>query len=360
MKILAIESSCDETACAVIEDGRTVLSNVISSQADLHHLFGGVVPEIASRKHIEAIVPVLRSGLAEAGLTWSDIDCLAVTCGPGLVGALLVGVSFAKGLASALQKPLVPVHHLAAHLAANYLHSPDLAPPFMALIVSGGHSHIVLVRDYCDFDILARTRDDAAGEAFDKISRALGLGYPGGPLIDALAATGDPQAVAFPKPNLADHSLDFSFSGLKTAALNELNRQQLQADPEAVRQGSYDPRLADFCSSYQHAVVSELAGHAVAACLAHQVRRLVLAGGVAANQGLRKLVTRLTVENRIELFIPPAQLCTDNAAMVGAMAYYCPQPAGLDRWDAKPSLDLETWSREQTQALVQRGRLASS
>ncbi|NJP39923.1 tRNA (adenosine(37)-N6)-threonylcarbamoyltransferase complex transferase subunit TsaD [Oscillospiraceae bacterium HV4-5-C5C] len=360
MKILAIESSCDETACAVVEDGRTVLSNVISSQADLHHLFGGVVPEIASRKHVEAIVPVLRSGLAEAGLSWPDIDCLAVTCGPGLVGALLVGVSFAKGLAQALNKPLIPVHHLAAHLAANYLNSPELEPPFMALIVSGGHSHIVLVKDYCDFEVLARTRDDAAGEAFDKISRALGLGYPGGPLIDAIAASGNPEAVAFPKTRLADHSLDFSFSGLKTAALNELNRQQLQADPEAVKQGRYDTRLADFCSSYQHAVVSELASHAVTACSALGVNRLALAGGVAANHGLRQLLSRLTVQNEISLFIPPVQLCTDNAAMVGAMACYCPQPPDLDSWDAQPSLDLEDWSREQTQAFIQRGRLAIS
>lgn len=340
MLILGIETSCDETAASVVEDGRKVHSNIIWSQADLHKRFGGVVPEIAARKHVEAIVPTVREALNEAGVTLRDIDAIAVTQGPGLIGALLVGVSFAKGLARAANLPLIPVQHISGHVAANYITFPELDPPFVCLIASGGHSHIVLVEDYADFRLLARTRDDAAGEAFDKISRAIGLGYPGGPLIDRVARLGNPNKYVFPKTVFPDGNLDFSFSGLKTAALNFINQNKIRADerdfdPETVR-----PEVADFCASYQAAIVSVLTERAIKACRNTDSKRLALAGGVASNSSLRAaLATACEVEG-IEFFVPPPIYCTDNAAMIAAMAYHIEPLEDCGRLDAKASLKL--------------------
>lgn len=311
--ILGIESSCDETAASVVKNGRTVLSNVISSQVDLHKKYGGVVPEIASRKHVELILPVINQALEEAGIAINDVDAIAATYGPGLVGALLVGLTAAKAIAFALDKPLVGVHHIQGHIAANYIQFPELEPPFVCLVASGGHSHIVLVRDYDQFDILGQTRDDAAGEAFDKISRAIGLGYPGGPLIDKNAKLGNSSAIQFPRVHFDDGSLDFSFSGLKTAVLNYLNR--LEQTGETVN-------IPDIAASFQQAVVDVLVKNTLAAAKKHNINKIAIAGGVAANTQLRAEMKAAGDKNGIEVMYPPLILCTDNAAMIACAGYY--------------------------------------
>lgn len=340
MKILGIETSCDETAVAIVEDGRKVHANVIWSQAELHQHFGGVVPEIAARKHIEAIVPSMQEALSEAKMTLDDIDAIAVTQGPGLIGALLVGVSFAKGLAKSSNKPLIPVHHISGHVAANYIAFQDLEPPFVCLIASGGHSHIVLVEDYADFRILAKTRDDAAGEAFDKIARAIGLGYPGGPLIDKVARFGNPDKYVFPRTQFPDGSLDFSFSGLKTSALNFINQKKLKADKRDLVEETVRPEIADFCASYQAAIVSVLSERTVEAAKRSSTKRIALAGGVAANSRLRSELARLAKEEGIEFYVPPPVYCTDNAAMIAAMAYHVPASVDAFSLDAYASMAL--------------------
>jgi len=312
--ILGIETSCDETAAAVVSDGRAALSNIISSQVDTHRLFGGVVPEVASRKHSEAICAVVDEALGAAGLRFGQLDAVAVTYGPGLVGALLVGVSFAKALAFALKKPLVAVNHIEGHICANYLENGGqnrIKPPFAGLVASGGHTNIVWVSDYGGYEILGSTRDDAAGEAFDKVARALGLGYPGGPLLERLAATGCAQAIAFPKA-LAN-SYDFSFSGLKSAVLNYLNKCAMSGAPV---------NRADVAACFQKAVVEVLVEKTLAACAAKGAKRLALAGGVAANGALRAAMAGACLERGVELFVPPPVYCTDNAAMIAACGYH--------------------------------------
>ena len=311
MKILAIESSCDETAAAVVEDGRRVLSSVVASQVEEHQLYGGVVPEIASRRHVEAIAGLTEQALGSAGLIMSDVDGVAVTYAPGLIGALLVGVNFAKGQALRYGKPLIPVHHLRSHIAANYLAFPELAPPFLCLVVSGGHTHLVKAASYTDFTVLGRTRDDAAGECFDKAARAMGLPYPGGPHLDALAKTGDPAACKLPKPRT--DNLDFSFSGLKTAVINLLHNAEQKGE---------EINLPDLAASFQATVVDILCAHALQAAMQTGEKKLVLAGGVAANAGLRTELAARCEKAGIELFLPPLTLCGDNAAMVGAQGYY--------------------------------------
>lgn len=311
--ILGIESSCDETAAAVVANGTKVLSNVINSQINLHKIYGGVVPEIASRKHIENISPVVDEALSSAGVGFSDIDAIAVTYGPGLVGALLVGVSYAKALAFSLNKPLVPVHHIRGHITANSIAHPEVKPPYVCLVASGGHSHIVRVDSYTSFEVLARTRDDAAGEAFDKIARVLGLGYPGGPLIDSLAKEGNPLAVKFPRVQMAEGSLDFSFSGVKTAVINYLHKAEQRG--EAVNK-------ADIAASFQEAVCDALCTHTVAAALRVQAPTVALAGGVACNSCLRTMMTAECKKHGINVIYPPPILCTDNGAMIAAAGYY--------------------------------------
>ena len=311
--ILAIESSCDETAASVVRDGRVVLSNIISSQIDLHTLYGGVVPEIASRKHMERINQVVREALSEAGMTLRDLDAVAVTYGPGLVGALLVGVAHAKALAWAAGLPLVGVHHIEGHISANYIEYPDLEPPFGALVVSGGHTHLVRVKDYGEYDILGRTRDDAAGEAFDKVARAIGLGYPGGPKIDAAAKEGDPDAIVFPRGKVADHPYDFSFSGLKSAVLNYLN--QCRMKEEAIN-------VSNVAASFQKSVVDVLTDHAMMACDEFGFKTFAIAGGVSSNSALRAAMQKACDRKGIRFCRPSPVLCTDNAAMIGAAAYY--------------------------------------
>lgn len=313
VRILAIESSCDETAAAVVENGRKVLSNVISSQIELHKLYGGVVPEIASRKHIEKVNQVIQAALEEAGVTLDEIDAIGVTYGPGLVGALLVGVAEAKAIAFAKGLPLVGVHHIEGHISANYIEHPDLEPPFMSLVVSGGHTHLVSVEDYGVYKILGRTRDDAAGEAFDKVARAIGLGYPGGPKIDALSKQGDPHAITFPKAHVADAPLDFSFSGVKSAVLNYINSCEMKGE-------SFEP--ADIAASFQEAVVEVLVEHSMAAVDMYGVDKFAIAGGVAANQGLRQAMKAACEKKGIRFYYPSPIFCTDNAAMIGAAAYY--------------------------------------
>ena len=313
VRILAIESSCDETAAAVVENGRKVLSNVISSQIELHKLYGGVVPEIASRKHIEKVNQVIQAALEEAGVTLDEIDAIGVTYGPGLVGALLVGVAEAKAIAFAKGLPLVGVHHIEGHISANYIEHPDLEPPFMSLVVSGGHTHLVSVEDYGVYKIMGRTRDDAAGEAFDKVARAIGLGYPGGPKIDALSKQGDPHAITFPKAHVADAPLDFSFSGVKSAVLNYINSCEMKGE-------SFEP--ADIAASFQEAVVEVLVEHSMAAVDMYGVDKFAIAGGVAANQGLRQAMKAACEKKGIRFYYPSPIFCTDNAAMIGAAAYY--------------------------------------
>ena len=313
MKILAIESSCDETAAAVVENGRTVLSNVIASQVDAHIVYGGVVPEIASRMHTEAVTGVVKTALEQAGCTAESIDAVAVTYAPGLIGALLVGVNFAKGLSLATGKPLVPVHHLRSHIAANYISSPALEPPFLALVVSGGHSHIVSVRDYTDFEIIGKTHDDAAGECMDKAARALGLPYPGGLNLDKAAKGGNPKAYAFPHPKVEGSEFDFSFSGLKTAAVNAIHKAK-QKNEQII--------VADFGASYISAVVDCLTDNTIRAAEKTGAKKIVLAGGVSANSVLRQKMSELCAKKGLELFFPELSLCGDNAAMVGAQGYF--------------------------------------
>ncbi len=331
--ILAIESSCDETAAAIVKNGREVLSNVISSQIDLHTLYGGVVPEIASRKHIEKINQVVEQALSEAHMTWDDITAIAVTYGPGLVGALLVGVSFAKALAFALKKPLIGVHHIEGHISANYIENKELEPPFMCLVVSGGHSHLVKVKDYGEYEILGRTRDDAAGEAFDKVARAIGLGYPGGPKIDKVSNEGNPEAIAFPRAKVADNEYDFSFSGLKSAVLNYLNSCEMKG--ESVNQ-------ADVAASFQKAVVDVLVGHSMTALERYGFKKFAIAGGVASNTHLRAAMVEACEKQNVEFYHPSPILCTDNAAMIGAAAYYEYEKGVRHSWDlnAVPNLKL--------------------
>ena len=311
--ILAIESSCDETAAAVVKNGREVLSNVISSQIALHTLYGGVVPEIASRKHIEKINYVIKEALDQAGVTLKDLDAVGVTYGPGLVGALLVGVAEAKAISYAAKLPLVGVHHIEGHISANYIENKDLEPPFICLVVSGGHTHLVTVRDYGVYEILGRTRDDAAGEAFDKVARAIGLGYPGGPKIDKVSKEGDPDAVHFPRAKVEDAPYDFSFSGVKSAVLNHLNGCRMKGE-EIVQ--------ADIAASFQKAVCEVLVSHAMDAVLDQGIRKLALAGGVASNSTLRRMMQEACEREKTAFYRPSPILCTDNAAMIGAAAYY--------------------------------------
>ncbi len=307
--ILAVETSCDETAAAVVENGREVLSNVISSQIDLHTLYGGVVPEIASRKHIEKINQVMAEALLQAGKKLSDMDAVAVTYGPGLVGALLVGVSAAKAVSFASGIPLVGVHHIEGHISANYIENRDLEPPFVCLVVSGGHSHLVVVKDYGEYEILGRTRDDAAGEAFDKVARAIGLGYPGGPKIDKVSREGNPEAIAFPRAKVGDSDYDFSFSGLKSAVLNYLNSCEMKGESFCQ---------ADVAASFQKAVVDVLAEHSMHAVESCGIKKFAIAGGVASNTALREALTIACEERGVTFYHPSPLLCTDNAAMIGA------------------------------------------
>lgn len=309
---LGIESSCDETSCSVVKDGRIILSNVIASQADFHSAYGGVVPELASRMHVEAIVPTTMKALADARVSYTDLSAVCVTKGPGLVGALLVGISAAKGICEVTGLPLVGVGHIEGHISANFLSDADLVPPFICLVVSGGHSHIVYVEDYGKYEILGRTRDDAAGEAFDKIARAIGLGYPGGPKMDRAAVGGDPHKFIFPQTHFP-HSFDFSFSGIKTAALNQINH---------LKMASLDIPLADFAASYQYAIVKVLAENTMDACRQKGCSRLCMAGGVSANSHLRKIMQEQSDANNIHLSFPPPVLCTDNAAMIASAGYY--------------------------------------
>lgn len=311
--ILAIESSCDETAAAVVKNGREVLSNIISSQIELHKLYGGVVPEIASRKHIEKINPVIREALAEAGMKLEDMDAIGVTYGPGLVGALLVGVAAAKAISYAKNIPLVGVHHIEGHISANYIENKDLEPPFLGMVVSGGHTHLVMVEDYGKYEILGKTRDDAAGEAFDKVARAIGLGYPGGPKIDKLAKEGNPQAIAFPRAHVADALLDFSFSGLKSSVLNYINSCEMKHQ-EICR--------ADVAASFQAAVVDAIVSHTILAVKTYHIDKVALAGGVASNSALRQAMKEKCEAAGIKFYYPSPILCTDNAAMIGCAAYY--------------------------------------
>ncbi len=311
--VLGIETSCDETAAAVVRNGREVLSNVISSQIDLHTLYGGVVPEIASRKHIEKINQVIKEALVQADVSLDDIDVVGVTYGPGLVGALLVGVAQAKAISYAANKPLVGVHHIEGHVYANFIKYPELEPPFLCLIVSGGHSHLVIVKDYSDFEILGRTRDDAAGEAYDKVARAIGLGYPGGPKIDALAKEGNKHAIEFPRAHIAGSEYDFSFSGLKSSVLNYLNGAKMKG--EAINK-------ADVAASFQEAVVEVLVTNTIRVALDFGIDKVALAGGVASNSHLRESMKKACEDNNLKLYYPDPIYCTDNAAMIACAAYY--------------------------------------
>ena len=313
IRILSIESSCDETAAAVVEDGRTVRSNIISSQIRTHELYGGVVPEIASRKHLEAIDTCITQALTEADTTMGEIDAIAVTYGPGLVGALLVGVAEAKALAFATGKPLIGVNHIRGHIAANYICDPDWEPPFLCLVVSGGHTHLVIVRDYTDFEILGKTRDDAAGEAFDKVARAIGLGYPGGPKVDREAKNGNPEAVHFPRPCIDEEGYSFSFSGLKSAVLNYLNQLAMKGE-------TYD--RADIAASFQQSIVDVLVFKTMQAAKEYGIDRIALAGGVSANSAIREGFRKACAERGYALSIPELIYCTDNAAMIGCAGYY--------------------------------------
>ena len=331
--ILAIESSCDETAASVVRNGREVLSNIISSQIDLHTLYGGVVPEIASRKHMEQVNQVTEEALKTAGVTINDITAIAVTYGPGLVGALLVGVSFAKSLAFAAGKPIVGVHHIEGHISANYIENLDLEPPFTCLVVSGGHTNLVLVEDYGAYKIIGRTRDDAAGEAFDKVARAVGLGYPGGPKIDKLAKEGNKNAIDFPRAKVEGSPYDFSFSGIKSAVLNYINHCEMK---------NIEINRADLVASFQNAVVDALVSRAVMAAKEHGLKKLALAGGVAANSALKAALEEECARNGIKFYHPSPIFCTDNAAMIGVAGYYEYMAGVRSGWDlnAVPNLKL--------------------
>lgn len=313
MKILAIESSCDETAAAVVEDGRKVISSVVASQVEEHKLYGGVVPEIASRRHAEAIVPVVKSSLEQAELTLKEIDAIAVTYAPGLIGALLVGVNFAKGLSLSTGLPLVPTHHLRSHIASNYISNQELKPPFLCLVVSGGHSHIVMVEDYTKMRIIGKTRDDAAGEAFDKAARTMGMPYPGGIALDKVAENGDPFAFKLPRPTVSGSQYDFSFSGLKTAVINLIHNSA---------QRGIELNKADVCASFRYAVVDCLKTNFLKAAEDLKVDKLVIAGGVSANRLLRSSLQEECNKHGLAFYMPEKSLCGDNAAMVGSQGYY--------------------------------------
>ena len=313
MKLLAIETSCDETAAAVVENGRDLISSVIASQVEEHKLYGGVVPEIASRRHVEAIVSVVKQALDEGNTSLEEIDGIAVTHAPGLIGALLVGVNFAKGLAMANNKPLIPVHHLRSHIAANYINSKDLKPPFLALIVSGGHSHIVMVEDYTKMKVIGRTRDDAAGEAFDKAARTMGMPYPGGVMIDKVAEKGNKDAFQLPRPKIENAPYDFSFSGLKTSIINLIHN---------CKQKGHTLPVEDLSASFRWAVTDCLVTNFLKAAEDLNIKTLVTAGGVSANSLLRSVLEKECKERNFKLYMPPLNLCCDNAAMVGAQGYY--------------------------------------
>lgn len=331
--ILAIESSCDETAAAVVKNGREVLSNVIASQIEVHTQFGGVVPEIASRKHMEKINQVITQALDDAGVTLAEITAIGVTYGPGLVGALLVGVAEAKAIAYATGKPLIGVHHIEGHIAANYIEHMELEPPFVCLIVSGGHTHLVIVKDYGEFEIIGRTRDDAAGEAFDKVARAVGLGYPGGPKVDQAAREGNKHAIEFPRAKVEGAPYDFSFSGLKSAVLNHINKANMMGT---------EIHVPDLTASFQNTVVEALVSRAVMAAKEYGYDKLAIAGGVASNSALREAMQETCDQNGIHFYYPSPIFCTDNAAMIGVAAYYEYQKGTRHGWDlnAIPNLKL--------------------
>lgn len=331
--ILAIESSCDETAASVVKNGREVLSNVISSQIELHKLYGGVVPEIASRKHIEKINQVIEEALEEANVTLDDLDAIGVTYGPGLVGALLVGVAEAKAIAYAKNLPLVGVHHIEGHISANYIENLELEPPFICLVVSGGHTHLVCVKDYGKYEIIGRTRDDAAGEAFDKVARAIGLGYPGGPKIDKLSKEGNADAIVFPKAHITDAPYDFSFSGVKSAVLNYINGCKMKGE---------EYNNADIAASFQKAVTDVLVENAMRAVKEYGLNKFAIAGGVASNSTLRAAMREACEKNDVEFYHPSPIYCTDNAAMIGVAAYYEYINGTRHGWDlnAVPNLKL--------------------
>ena len=331
--ILAVESSCDETAASVVKNGRTVLSNVISSQIATHTVYGGVVPEIASREHIKAINYVIERALAEAQVSLEEITAIGVTYGPGLVGALLVGVAEAKAIAYAAKKPLVGVHHIEGHVSANFIENPDLEPPFVCLIVSGGHTHLVIVKDYGEFEIIGRTRDDAAGEAFDKVARAVGLGYPGGPKVDKAAKTGNPHAMEFPRAKVEGAPYDFSFSGLKSAVLNYINHARMTGE---------EINVPDLAASFQNSVVDVLVSRTILAAKEYNYKKIAIAGGVASNSALREKMGQACQENGISFYHPSPIFCTDNAAMIGVAAYYEYIKGNCSGWDlnAVPNLKL--------------------
>lgn len=333
VRLLAIESSCDETAAAVVVNGREVLSNVIASQIDLHKLYGGVVPEIASRKHIENVNQVIEQALKEANMTIQDMDGVCVTYGPGLVGALLVGVGTAKAISYAAGKPLIGVHHIEGHISANYICHKELEPPFLCLVVSGGHSHLVLVKDYGKYEIIGRTRDDAAGEAFDKVARSIGLGYPGGPKIDALAPEGNKEAIAFPRASVEGAPYDFSFSGVKSAVLNYINGCKMK---------NVEYSQADIAASFQEAVTDVLVDHTMLAAGNFGIDKIAMAGGVACNKGLRVKMDAACEQRGYKLYYPEPIFCTDNAAMIGAAGYYEYKNGRRDGFDlnAIPGLKL--------------------
>ena len=334
MLTLAIETSCDETSCAIVKDGREVLSNIISSQIDIHRKFGGVVPEIASRKHIESINNIIQEALNEADVTFKDIDLIGVTRGPGLVGALLVGISAAKSLAYGLDIPIVGVNHIEGHICANYIEHKNLEPPSTCLVVSGGHSYLLQANGYNDYELVGRTRDDAAGEAFDKVARSLGLQYPGGPFIDKLAKEGNNEAIAFPRVFLEHKTYDFSFSGLKTSVLNYINNMD-QKGEEIV--------IADVAASFQQAVLDVLVEKTFRLANERKSNKIVLAGGVASNSGLRKMMEERGLKENISIFYPNSILCTDNAAMIGSAAYFNYMGGIESKLDFKvmPNLGLE-------------------
>jgi N6-L-threonylcarbamoyladenine synthase len=333
IRILAIESSCDETAAAVVVGGRDVRSNIISSQIDIHTLYGGVVPEIASRKHIERINQVIGQALETAGMGLDDMDAIAVTYGPGLVGALLVGVAEAKAIAYAKQLPLIGVHHIEGHISANYIENKDLEPPFLCLVVSGGHTHLVNAADYGVYEVIGRTRDDAAGEAFDKAARAIGLGYPGGPKIEKAARSGNPDAIHFPRAKVGGSEYDFSFSGLKSSVLNYLNGCRMKQIPVIGE---------DVAASFQKAVVDVLVDNAMRAVEQFHVEKFAIAGGVASNSALRSSMEAACRERGVRFYCPSPVLCTDNAAMIGTAAYYEYKKGRRDDWtlNAVPNLKL--------------------
>ena len=336
MITLAIETSCDETSVAVIKNGREVLSNIISSQIEIHREYGGVVPEIASRKHVENIDAIIEESLRTADVNFKDIDFISVTQGPGLVGALLIGLSSAKALAYALEIPIIGVNHIEGHISANYIAHPELKPPFACLIVSGGHSYLIDVLDYNEFKLYGRTRDDAAGEAFDKVARALGLPYPGGPFIDKLALEGNPDAIDFPRVFLENNSYDFSFSGLKTAVLNYLN---------SLAQKNIEPVIEDVAASFQQAVLDVMLEKAFRLVKETGRDKLVIAGGVAANQGLREMFEKQGKLDNIKIYYPPIELCTDNAAMIGSAGYYNFMDGKTSSLDMKVMPNLSLWKR---------------